>query len=77
MIDFIQNWVKMLPWAEYAYDTSFHSRKHETPFEIAYERSPPSISNYVRGSSKLEVVDKDLQERNKALKQLKENLASG
>jgi hypothetical protein len=49
------NWVDLLPYAEYAYNSSFHSSTHLTPFEICYgyvptldldvERLTSSVSN--------------------------------
>jgi hypothetical protein len=33
-------WVDWLSWAEYCYNTSFHSALRATPFEVVYGRPP-------------------------------------
>jgi hypothetical protein len=33
-------WVDWLSWAEYCYNTSFHTTLRATPFEVVYERPP-------------------------------------
>lgn len=42
-----RQWAKYLPWAEWAYNTSFHSAIHTTPFEAVYGWAPPTIPSYV------------------------------
>jgi hypothetical protein len=34
-------WVDWLSWAEYCYNTSFHTALRATPFEVVYGRPPP------------------------------------
>ena len=36
-------WVDWLSWAEYCYNTSYHSALRATPFEVVYGRPPPPI----------------------------------
>uniref|UniRef100_A0A453BEM2 Chromo domain-containing protein n=1 Tax=Aegilops tauschii subsp. strangulata TaxID=200361 RepID=A0A453BEM2_AEGTS len=36
-------WVDWLAWAEYCYNTSYHSALRATPFEVIYGRPPPPI----------------------------------
>ena len=36
-------WVDWLFWAEYCYNTSYHSALRATPFEVVYGRPPPPI----------------------------------
>jgi hypothetical protein len=36
-------WVDWLAWAEYCYNTSYHSALRATPFEVVYGRPPPPI----------------------------------
>lgn len=45
-----------------------------TPFEALYGRPPPSINNYVPGSSKVASLDETLAQRAQLLKVLKFNL---
>nr|GEU41170.1 hypothetical protein [Tanacetum cinerariifolium] len=44
-------WVKWLPWAEYWYNTSYHSRIYTTPFKALYGRDPPSMLTYDHGTA--------------------------
>ncbi|WVZ13293.1 hypothetical protein V8G54_017823 [Vigna mungo] len=46
----------------------------ETPFEIAYGRSPPSLSGYILGQSQVEAVDHLLSSRDNILSTLRRNL---
>ncbi|EXB95829.1 hypothetical protein L484_010027 [Morus notabilis] len=38
-----RQWSKWLPWAEYWYNTSFHTATHMTPFRALYGRDPPPL----------------------------------
>ena len=42
-----------------------------TPFEAVYGRQPPKIVQVVQGEVRVEAVQKDLVERDEALRQLK------
>lgn len=50
-------WVSYLCWAEYHYNTNYHSAIGMTPFQAVYGRPPPTIPVYMRGSTLLAVVD--------------------
>ncbi|VFQ72131.1 unnamed protein product [Cuscuta campestris] len=67
-------WTVLLPWAEYALNTSVHSGLKRTPFEALYGRPPPTFLPYRRGDSKVPEVDNFLQERDSLLRRLRENL---
>lgn len=67
-------WSKMLGWAEYWYNTTFHSSLGTTPFQAPYGRPPPVIQNYISGSSTIVATDLELCERTELLQQLKNNL---
>nr|GEV89038.1 reverse transcriptase [Tanacetum cinerariifolium] len=58
-----RTWLQYLPWAEWCYNTSWHSAIKMTPFEAVYGRSPPSLLDYIVGTSKVDVVDALLQSR--------------
>jgi len=69
-----KNWTTMLPWAQYWYNTTWHSNIKMTPYKALYGRDPPALIKY-------EVSDQDevsLQEilvtRDKLLDQLKYNM---
>ncbi|KAJ9558601.1 hypothetical protein OSB04_013215 [Centaurea solstitialis] len=67
-------WVKWLPWAEYWYNTSYHSSIQMTPFRVLYGRDPPSLLRYDHGSAVTFEVDRYLVERDELLADLKMSL---
>ncbi|XP_058784831.1 uncharacterized protein LOC131659692 [Vicia villosa] len=67
-------WYKFLHHAEYWYNTSFHSSIGMTPFRALYGRDPPSISDYVNGSTSETLVEDILQQKQQIFKTLNENL---
>ena len=69
-----KEWCHWLPWVEYWYNTTFHESTQTTPFEVVYGRKPPSL---IRGSQeeiRVEVVQREILDRDEALKQLKHHL---
>ncbi|GKE14949.1 ty3-gypsy retrotransposon protein [Tanacetum coccineum] len=69
-------WVRLLPWAEYSYNSSYHSSIQMSPFQAVYGRQPLAIIPYPPGSSKVAAVDELLAGRDGLLKQLKDSLLS-
>ncbi|XP_030479163.2 uncharacterized protein LOC115696402 [Cannabis sativa] len=69
-----RQWSRFLPWAEYHYNTSYHSSIEMTPFQAVYGRTPPSIPTYTRGTTSIHAVEEDLLSRDDILKQLTTNL---
>ena len=69
-------WVKYLPWAEWWYNTTYHSAIKMSPFEAVYSLPPPSITSYVPGSTAVHAVDVVLRNRDQTLAYLKENMAN-
>lgn len=47
-----KDWIRWIPWAEYCYNTSWHSATKMTPFETVYGRSPQNLLSYVAGTAK-------------------------
>jgi len=41
-----KHWARWLAWAEYWYNTSYHSATQTTPFKILYGRDPPHLVHY-------------------------------
>jgi transposase InsO family protein len=41
-------WVDWLAWAEYCYNTSFHTALHATPFEVVYGWPPAGAASTYR-----------------------------
>uniref|UniRef100_A0A6N2MMB5 Integrase catalytic domain-containing protein n=1 Tax=Salix viminalis TaxID=40686 RepID=A0A6N2MMB5_SALVM len=69
-----RKWYTYLSWAEYWYNTTFHSSTGMTSFQALYGRLPSSIPHYADGLSCVNEVDKDLRNRDEVLQQLKMNL---
>jgi hypothetical protein len=62
-----RTWVDWLSWAEYCYNTSFHTALRTTPFEVVYGRSPPPLLPYSPGTARTEAVDTLLWNRDDIL----------
>lgn len=50
-------WHRFLPWAEYHYNTSFHSIAGLTPYQVVYGKPPPSVPSYIVGTSNVVAAD--------------------
>lgn len=68
------NWVKLLPWAKYWYNTSYQTSVGMTPFQVVYGHEPPGLVPYVEAKNGPLVVQHWLTTRDKLLSQLKSNL---
>ena len=68
------HWSSFLPWAEYWYNTTFHSSTGTTPFQTLYGRPPPAIPRYELGSTLVGEIDEQLQHRDELLDELKHHL---
>ena len=73
MADYPKRWSKILHWAEYAYNVSFHSSLLMSPFRAVYGREPPSILDYLPTFAKTDAVDQVLFDRQELLQQLHVN----
>jgi len=56
-------WYQFLGLAEWSYNTSLHSSTGITPYEATFGKPPPSIPDYVFGSSRNEAIDSLLTNR--------------
>nr|GEY69369.1 hypothetical protein [Tanacetum cinerariifolium]GEY72908.1 hypothetical protein [Tanacetum cinerariifolium] len=63
--------VKWLSLAEWWYNSNFHTSIHTTPYEAVYGKPPPVHIPYIRGESKVDLVDKTLSEREAVMETLK------
>ncbi|KAD7479941.1 hypothetical protein E3N88_03077 [Mikania micrantha] len=68
-----RKWNSFLPWAEYSYNTGFHSATGITPFYVVYGRPPPSLIPYVVGETNNAELEQ-LLDRDDMLKLLRDNL---
>ncbi|XP_068667703.1 uncharacterized protein [Aristolochia californica] len=62
-----KNWVKWQAWAEFSYNTSYHSALGTTLFKVVYDRDPPRLLSYEPGTSKVATLDQALAERDAML----------
>jgi hypothetical protein len=51
-----RQWLRWLPWAEYTYNTAYQSSLQETPFQVVYDREPPTIRSYEPGDTSVTAV---------------------
>ncbi|WJX50794.1 hypothetical protein P8452_37049 [Trifolium repens] len=69
-----KTWVLWIPWAEYWFNTTYHASTGKTPFEVVYGRTPPTMVRWIQGEIRVEAVQKELLDRDEAIKQLKAHL---
>lgn len=62
-------------WAEWSYNTSTHSATRKTPYEITFGKQPPSLPQYLEGSSNVNAVDEWLTQRDEIFASLAKKLA--
>ncbi|CAM8993085.1 unnamed protein product [Rhodiola kirilowii] len=68
------DWETYLHWAEYSYNTAWHSSAGMTPFEAVYGRHPPNIIDHLPGTASSDKVENALLKRDKLLTSLRANL---
>ena len=68
-------WVQWFPLAEWWYNTTYHKATKMTPYEAVYGKQPPSLTSYLLGTSKVQVVENILQNHEWTLEALKDNPA--
>lgn len=52
-----KEWIRWLPWAEWWYNTTYHSATKMTPFEAVYGQPHPILPTYTPCSSIVDQVD--------------------
>ncbi|XP_073260170.1 uncharacterized protein [Populus alba] len=67
-------WVDWLPWPEFSYNTAIHSSTKISPFEAVYGISPPNVLSYVPGTTRVQVVDEYLRDKDSVLQELRHQL---
>ncbi|KAD3640318.1 hypothetical protein E3N88_29541 [Mikania micrantha] len=68
------NWSSFLSWAEYSYNTGFHTFLRTTPFNVVYGRDPPTLHPYVPGDTNNAELESQLITRDQMLQLLRTNL---
>ena len=67
-------WGKFLSLVEWCYNTTCHSSTNLSPFEVTYGKPPPTIIDYLPGSSSVEAVDFLLSSRHHLFETLRRKL---
>lgn len=67
-------WYKFLPWAEFAYNSSYHNIIRMSPYEVVYGVKPSLLPGYHLGEASVESVDELMQQRTFIQQQLQINL---
>jgi hypothetical protein len=58
-----RQWLRWLPWVEFVFNTAYQTSLRDTPFQVIYERDPPSIRSYEPGETRVAAVAKNMEER--------------
>ena len=69
-----RSWLRWLPWTEFFYNTSYQSALQTTPFRVVFGRDPPTLLSYEPGLSRVIALDKQLQQRDEFLAEIRERL---
>lgn len=69
-------WAEWLPLAKFWFNSNFHTNLKLTPFEALYEFPPPTLQNYVLGTTRVDALDSLLCQREAILATLRSNLAA-
>ena len=69
-----RSWLQWLPWAEFCFNTSYQTALRATPFEVVYGRPPPTLMSYSAGAARVAAVDRQLQDRDVFLAEIRERL---
>ncbi|WVZ96604.1 hypothetical protein U9M48_042220 [Paspalum notatum var. saurae] len=67
-------WLDWLPWAEYCYNTSYHTALKATPFQVVYGHALPALVSYNAGSTRTQSVDDLLRDRDAFLTEVRDRL---
>lgn len=69
-----KTWAQYLSWAEFWYNSSFHSTIKISPFQAVYGREPPGLLKYENGSTANADLERQLQDRDLMIIHIKEHL---
>nr|GEZ87735.1 hypothetical protein [Tanacetum cinerariifolium] len=69
-----KEWNKWLSFAEWWYNTNYHTTLNTTPYEVLYGQTPPIHIAYVNEESRVDTVDKTLTAREEVIQALRFHL---
>lgn len=69
-----RQWSRFLPWAEWHYNSSWHSSIQLAPYQAVFGRPPPTLLQYMSNTTTTEAVNTILSDRQQVLTTLKSNL---
>jgi hypothetical protein len=69
-----KSWLRWLPWVEYCHNTSYQSALKTTTFHVVYGRKPPALISYQQGRSRVPAVDRQLQDQDVFLTDIRDRL---
>jgi len=67
-------WVDWLAWAEYSYNTPYHTALRATPFEVVYGQPLPALLPHTAGAAQTDTADTLLRGRDSFLADVRERL---
>jgi hypothetical protein len=67
-------WGSYLHWAEWHYNTAAHTATGLSPYQVVYGRPPPTLQDYIPGSTQIQAVEATMVDRNIVLQNLKHKL---
>lgn len=70
-----KKWLQVLPWAQWWYNSAYHTALKISPFKALYGYPPPTVTAYQPGSTANDMVDLQLRERDEIAAVIKRNLA--
>lgn len=72
--DYPRQWLKFLPWAEFWYNSAYHTTTGFTPFKIVYGRDPPPLLRHSSLEDTPYDVHQQLVERDAVLQILRSHI---
>jgi hypothetical protein len=65
-----RDWLDWLSWAEFCYNSAYHTTLQTSPFQVVYGWPPPDLLTYAPGQARTDVVDALLVSRDEFLEEV-------